>query len=120
MKKLLVVDDEKDFLTLIGQRLEEEGFSVIPAMDGRGAIHLAKSEKPDAIVLDIMLPDVDGINIERALNEDPETRDIPVVFISGLFTDEEVKEKGHALVGKRFLAKPFKIEGLITEIDSAT
>jgi CheY-like chemotaxis protein len=120
MKKLLIVDDEKEFLLLIGQRLEEAGFSVVAATDGRGAIHLAKSEHPDAIVLDIMLPDVDGINIEKALKEDPDTRNIPVIFISGLFTDEDAKEKGHVLEGKMFFAKPFKIEKLVNEINRIT
>ena len=120
MKKLLIVDDEREFVALIEDELKEAGFAVISALDGKRAIHLAKKENPDAILLDIMLPDVNGVNIEKALKEDPDTRDIPIVFISGLYTENDIKKKGHVLEGKKFFAKPFKIEDLVSMINTLT
>ena len=120
MKRVLIVDDEKEFLLIIGQKLKDAGFSIIAATDGKGALSLAKKERPDAIVLDIVLPDIDGIEVDKKLKEDPETKDIPIIFISGLFVDKEAEEKGHVIEGRVFLQKPFKIKDLVAEINKLT
>ena len=73
MKKILIVDDEKEIVSLLGRSLELSGFSVISAENGKEAVNSAKTERPDLIVLDLALPDAEEINVAEKLKEDSET-----------------------------------------------
>ena len=114
--KILIVDDEKDILTMLAKRLEVAGFSVIPADRGSDTIMLAKSERPDLIILDLEMPDMYGGDIARMLKEDPETKDIPVVFLTGMFPKKE-EERGRVVAGHVLFAKPCDTEELLTAIE---
>ena len=115
-KKILIVDDEKDALTMLAKELEIAGFSVIPADSGNDAVMLAKSERPDLIILDWLMPDIDGAEVSVRLKENVKTKDIPVIFLTGLYPKEEEVEKGHMLGGNATFAKPYNKEELVSAI----
>ena len=79
-RSILVVDNEEDFITVMSMWLEHEGYHVVSARDGRTGLELAALHRPDLIVLDVMMPDIDGIAVRKLLLENPETRNVPVVF----------------------------------------
>jgi len=83
-KKILVVDDELDVVAYVGRFLEDHGFDVIGANDGKQGFAKAKAELPDLIVLDIVMPENTGVRMYRDLYEDKETRHIPVVMLTGV------------------------------------
>ena len=116
MGKILIVDDQKDFLYLLGTLLKDEGFEVIAALDGEDALKKAKEEKPDFIILDVVLPDIDGVTVSRKLKESEETKDIPFAFISGLFTKEKAEEKSYRVDDSMFFAKTGSLKELAAQI----
>ena len=115
-KKILIVDDEKDALTMLESRLIAAGYSVIKADNGEDAVRLAKSEQPDLVLLDVIMPDMDGTEIGKILKNDSDTKDIPLVFLTCLFTKTDEAVKGHKVSGNFFIAKPYRAEELLKEI----
>jgi len=115
-KKILVVDDEKDILPVLKERLSQKSYSVITSDSGKGGVKLAKSELPDLILLDIIMPDMDGIEVATKLKEDPKTKDIPIIFLTCLYTKEDEKARGHFTAGHAFIAKPYDFEELLAQI----
>ena len=83
-KTILIVDDYADFARVLEGRLKAEGFEVQVALDGTRGIQKAKELKPDLLILDIMMPDVGGTEVRVELMKDPGTRDIPIIFLTGL------------------------------------
>ena len=83
-KKILVVDDYVEFARLLENRLNAEGFEAHVANDGTSAIERVKTLKPDLVILDIMMPEVGGTEVRLELMKDPSTRDIPIIFLTGL------------------------------------
>lgn len=115
-KKILIVDDEKDILEMLEKRLSSTGYSVIKADNGKDAIDMAKKEQPDLILLDIAMPGMSGGEVAEKLKDDPDARDIPIVFLTCLFTKEDEAVQGHEIYGKVFIAKPYNPEDLLREI----
>lgn len=115
-KKILIVDDEKDILEMLEKRLSSTGYSVIKADNGKDAIDMAKKEQPDLILLDIAMPGMSGGEVAEKLKYDPDARDIPIVFLTCLFTKEDETAQGHEIYGKVFIAKPYNPEDLLREI----
>jgi CheY-like chemotaxis protein len=119
-KIILLVDDEEDILALLEKKLVERGFKVITASRGRDAIHKAKLNIPHLILMDIVLPDIGGPEAIKAIKEDPATRHIPVIFLSGIVSKEEEDTKlGVHVDGVRYhaIAKPFLFLDLYLEIE---
>ena len=117
-KKILIVDDEKDMLAVLEKALTAEGYSIITADNGKDAIILANSTHPDLIMLDIVMPGMDGAEVAARLKEDRETKDIPVIFLTCLLSKKEQREKeGHVIKGHVFIAKPYSIEELSAQIE---
>ncbi len=114
-KKILIVDDEMDVLSVLEKGLTTEEYSVIKADKGKDALVLAKSERPDLIILDLEMPDMYGGDIARMLKEEPETKDIPVMFLTGMFPKEEEKD-GRVVAGHMLFTKPYDIKELVTAI----
>jgi DNA-binding response OmpR family regulator len=85
--KILVVDDEEDITTFVGTLLEDNGYSVIKAADGKQGMAKAKSESPDLIILDISMPEESGVRMFRNLQEDGQTAAIPVIMLTGVTHD---------------------------------
>ena len=115
-KKILIVDDDKDVLSVLEKRLTAEKYSVITANNGQDAIILAKAQRPDLIMLDIIMPGIDGAEVAGKLREYPETKNIPVIFLTCMLTPEEEKQKRHHVAGNIFIAKPYDIKELLSEI----
>jgi len=113
-KKILVVDDEKDLLEVLKVKLESVGYEVLTAENGRDAIAKAKTQKPDLITLDIIMPDLDGAEVAEVLKHDPATKDIPIIFLTCLITKNE--EEKHVKGGRYFMAKPYESDELLRAI----
>lgn len=86
--------------------LQSAGFDTLEAADGAAALALARAERPDLILLDIMLPEVDGWRVAEELAQKPETQDIPILFLSAR-SDRADESRGHALGGVGYITKPF-------------
>ncbi len=112
-KKLLLVDDEKDTLLVLEKQLTTVGYTVVTANNGIQALFLAKSERPDLIVLDVQMPDMDGGEIAHKLKENSVTKNIPVVYSTCLLSENEDYRYG----GNIMLAKSKDTKELIAVID---
>lgn len=115
--KILVVDDEKDLAGMIKKRLKTAGYDVITAFDGQEGLKKIKEEKPDLIILDILMPQMDGVTMASSLKKDPDIKDTPIIFLTCLVENEEVKERHHLIGGGLFLAKPFDAKELLSMIE---
>jgi two-component system OmpR family response regulator len=111
--RLLVVDDEPSIRELLTASLRFAGFEVFPAADGAEALKLAEQQRPDLVVLDIMLPDLDGFTVTRKLRE--RGRDVPVVFLTAR---DETSDKitGLTVGGDDYVTKPFSLEEVVARI----
>lgn len=118
MKKIFVIDDEADFCYFIKQNLEISGdFEVHTCSDSTKAMHLAQQLRPDLILLDIMMPGVSGEDIAAELQNNPDTRNIPYIFLTGIITNTEADEDKNLIAGHHFVAKPVEVKKLIPLID---
>ena len=110
-KTVLIIDDEVGLRNLLKFRLVSFGFDVLVAEDGYAGIEIAKTKKPDLIILDIMMPYFNGIEVCKKLKSDYKTKEIPIVFLSVLAQREDI-EMGKAAGGEFFLTKPYDPEKL--------
>jgi len=117
MKKILVVDDEQDIVGAIAIRLKSSGFEVITAGDGMEGLQKARIENPDLILLDVMLPKLDGYKVCRMLKFDEKYKHIPIIMVTGKFSDED-KRKGLAVGADHYVLKPFDHKELLATIES--
>jgi CheY-like chemotaxis protein len=122
-KKILVVDDESKIRELLDMRLSSEGYDVIQAKDGEEAVLMAKKHKPDLILMDVMMPKMDGAEAAGVLGRESSTKDIPVIFLTSMITKEEEESQAFGIqldVKKRhFIAKPFETANLLAEIQKS-
>ena len=89
-KKILACDDERHIVRLIQVNLERAGYNVISAFDGTEALKKVEADKPDLIVLDVMMPKMDGFEVLKRLQANPETRDIPIIMLTAKAQDADV------------------------------
>lgn len=115
--RVLIVDDNTNNLAVLYRYLDDVGFEVLVSQDGERAIRLARQEQPDVILLDIMLPGIDGFQTCHELKSDPTTSDIPVIFISAL-TDIEDKVRGFEAGGVDYITKPFNQEEVLARLQA--
>jgi two-component system alkaline phosphatase synthesis response regulator PhoP len=111
-EKILVVDDEPDIVEALAFRLEQEGYVVITAADGLDALDKARDESPDLIVLDIMLPKLDGFQVSRMLKFDDHYHDIPIIMLTAKTQDRDV-ETGMSTGADEYVKKPFDAKTLM-------
>lgn len=114
-KRILVVDDEVGALTLIGIMLERGGFDVLKARDAYTALDLLKNETPDLMILDVMMPGMDGIELCRQIRATPANKKTPVLILSARGDPESVRE-GMEAGANDYLSKPILHHDLITKI----
>jgi Response regulators consisting of a CheY-like receiver domain and a winged-helix DNA-binding domain len=113
MRKILVVDDERHIVRLIQVNLERQGYNVVTAHDGKEALEKVASEKPDLVVLDVMMPYMDGFEVLRNLRRDPATAELPVIMLTAKAQDQDVF-RGWQEGVDMYLTKPFNPQELIT------
>ena len=117
-KNILIIDDEKDVLMVLEKGLTAEGYSVIAASNGNEAIDLAKSRHPNLVILDVLMPGMDGGEVARKLKDMPETKDIPVIFLTGMFPTRKESEDFQMIADHVLFYKPYEILKLINVIEN--
>ena len=110
-RRILLVDDETDIVKVVGRRLEAAGFEVSVAVDGQAALMKVREYPPDLIILDLMLPKLDGYEVCTLLKQNPQTKHIPVVMFTAK-RDEQDYWKGMSCGADAYLTKPFDSEVL--------
>ena len=108
--RILLVDDENDFIELLQYKLAGQGYDFIVANDGVQALSQARQFKPDLILLDILLPDLDGLSVCEILRRQPATKKIPIIFMSALSSD--VTKRSAAMHAEDFFTKPLDLNRL--------
>jgi len=119
MKKILFIEDESALQKTFGEILRQEGYEMISALDGETGLRLAKSEKPDLILLDLILPKMPGFDVLKKIKEDNETKDIPVIVLTNL---EDIKDVDRAieLGATTYLVKAkYSLEEIVEKIKNA-
>jgi DNA-binding response OmpR family regulator len=104
--RILTIEDQPDIRRLIRMTLEFKGHEVLEADDGEQGLRLARSESPDLILLDVMMPGINGLEVARRIGDDPKLRDVPVIMISALGQAQDV-QAGLATGVHAYLVKPF-------------
>ncbi|MFA5035244.1 MAG: response regulator [Candidatus Margulisiibacteriota bacterium] len=115
--KVLVVDDEPDVVSLLEVLLTSYNYSVITASDGQLALEKARAERPDLLILDVMLPKLDGYKVARMLKFDENFSKIPIIMLTAKVTDKD-KETGIETGADIYLTKPFETDKLLAAIET--
>jgi len=115
MKKIALIEDDSDLYALLKYNLEKEGFALVGSQTGKGAIELCRRERPDLILLDIMLPDSDGLDICKGIRSHPELANLPVIFLTARASETD-RIVGLELGANDYIVKPFFIRELIARI----
>lgn len=118
MAKLLIVEDEADIRELISFNLEMSGFEILKARDGEEGLAMTRSESPDLIILDLMLPGIDGLKVCSHLKKDPETRNIPIIMLTARSEDDDIVN-GLDMGADDYVTKPFSPRILIARVKAA-
>ncbi|MDR9417642.1 response regulator transcription factor [Gracilimonas sp.] len=114
-KTILVVDDEKDLLDLIEYNLKKEGFDVLKAENGKEGIQIAKEHNPDLVLMDIMMPKMDGMEAVEKMRSDDQLKSIPIIFLTAR-SDEKTEVEGLNKGGDDYITKPISTTKLISRI----
>ena len=114
-KTIFIADDESGFVSTLKSRLEFEGFGVATAADGKEALQLINEEKPDLILLDIMMPNVNGYQVCRELKRNGDTSAIPILMLTAK-SQESDKFWGHEAGADDYVTKPFDMDELLEKI----
>lgn len=114
-EKILVVEDDKDILELITYNLEQEGYKVRTQTSGEGCLQQVRREKPDLLLLDLMLPGMDGLDICKLLKRDPETESLPIIMVTAKGEESDIV-LGLELGADDYVTKPFSPKVLVTRI----
>ena len=113
--RVLMVDDDPAMCKLLRMTLEPKGFEVLEAFSGVKGLMVTKRELPDVVMLDIMMPDIDGFDVCRELKLDPKTKDIPIIFVTAMSGQEHL-DRGMSLGAQGYITKPFRPEVLIEKL----
>ena len=113
--KILVIDDEEDILELLRFNLTKEGYQVCCASTGEQALSLARTERPDLILLDLMLPGIDGLEVAKRLKADPLTRNMPIVMLTAKGEESDIVT-GLELGAEDYVTKPFSRKVLVARL----
>lgn len=111
--KVLVCDDERHIVRLIQVNLERQGYQVVTAYDGKEGLEKIRAEKPNLVVLDVMMPYMDGFEVLKSLRREPETENLPVIMLTAKAQDKDVFE-GYHYGADMYLTKPFNPMELVT------
>lgn len=113
--RLLVVDDDRDFVTALAARLELRGFQVTKAFDGKEGFEKACAEKPDAVILDVRMPEMNGFEVCKKMKADENCKEIPVIMLTGKSDPGDV-QTAKDIGADAYFIKPFDLDTLLYEI----
>jgi CheY-like chemotaxis protein len=114
--RILVVEDEPDIMRIITHALQAAGHQVVPAYGGEDAIRKAQAQRPDLVLTDLAMPKVSGVEVIKAIKEDPATKDIPVIAVTAHVWDGIAQSAGQ--VGcDAYISKPFNMKQLLQEVE---
>ena len=116
MKKILIVDDEADIIEILQFVLEAEGFECITAFDGEEGLKLAREIHPDLIILDVMMPKINGYKISRLLKYDNKYKDIPIIMVTARSQLED-KMIGEETGVNEYITKPFELDAIVKKVE---
>ena len=116
-KKVLVIDDEPEMLNLVRYTLERAGYEVSTCDNGRQAWDMLLKTKPDLLVLDVMLPGIDGYSLQIKISQDEQTKGIPIIVLTALEPSKTLFQKFSQVAG--FMTKPFKTDALLETVEKA-
>ncbi|MEM8677552.1 MAG: response regulator [Cyanobacteria bacterium P01_G01_bin.67] len=116
-KAILIVDDAPDNLLMLFSYLEDKGYRILLAEDGETGLQIAKSKSPDLILLDVLMPDIDGFETCRRLKAEAGTKDIPIIFLTAL-SEKVNKVQGFKLGGVDYITKPSEQEEVLVRIQT--
>ena len=117
---LLIVEDDPDILKLLQTTLKFRGYRVISARNGKEGLESVKKARPAIVIADIMMPKLDGFGLVHRLRLNPETRDIPVIFITATYVTPEDKDFALSIGATRFLQKPVDLEEFLNDNGTST
>ncbi len=117
--KILVCDDERHIVRLIQVNLERQGYTVTTAFDGKEGLEKIRTEKPDLVVLDVMMPYMDGFEVLKTIRREPETESLPVIMLTAKAQDKDVFE-GYHYGADMYLTKPFNPMELVAFVKRIT
>ena len=115
MKKIVLIEDDADLYALLQYNLEKEGFSMTGSQTGNGALELCRRERPDLVLLDIMRPDSDGLDICKGIRSDPDLCSVPIIFLTARASETD-RIVGLELGANDYIVKPFFVRELIARI----
>lgn len=119
MSKILFVEDEPALQKTLGAALQEKGYEILPALNGEDGLRLARAEKPDLILLDLVLPKLSGFDVLKALKDGQETKNIPVIVLTQLETAQDI-EKVLSLGATTYLVKAnYTLQEVIEKVEKA-
>jgi DNA-binding response OmpR family regulator len=114
--RLLVVDDERDFVDTISERLEAKGFSILRAFDGKEGLERAHSEKPELVILDLAMPEMNGYDVCRKLKLDKDLKDTPVIMLTAKFQPNDI-DFAREMGADAYLTKPLELDMLLNKVN---
>lgn len=117
MKKILIVDDEPDIIEILQFMLESNGYNCVTATDGEEGLKLAKETSPDLIILDVMMPKMNGYKISRLLKFDSKYKNIPILMLTARSQDTD-KLLGEETGANEYITKPFQIDYVLEKVKS--
>ncbi len=112
MTKILVVEDESDIRNFVAKALTAKGYKVFEASNGYEGWHLLQKVKPDIVILDIMMPVMDGMEVLKKIREHPEFKEMPVIMLTGKSEDKDILE-GYSVGADYYITKPFDIKTVL-------
>jgi DNA-binding response OmpR family regulator len=115
MRKIALIEDDADLYSLVKYNLEKEGFAFVGMQTGRSALEFLRREKPDLAILDIMLPDMDGLEICKAIRSSPELSQVPVIFLTARASEAD-RIIGLELGANDYIVKPFFVRELVARV----
>lgn len=117
MKRILLVDDEVDIREEVKKKLVKENYEVITASEGYEALNICKTKNPDLVILDVVIPHINGYEICERIKQDPETKNIPVLFVTGKeLNSKGIIERCNTLGAYGFIRKPCTITEMLAKI----
>jgi len=115
MKKIVLIEDDTDLFGLLKYNLEKEGFLIAGSQTGRGAVELCRRERPDLVILDIMLPDSDGLDICKTLRNHSDLANVPIIFLTARVSETD-RIVGLELGANDYIVKPFFVRELVARV----